>query len=335
MPGWHSGWSAERKAGFQIKQSARVPVAALPQPQPGCASAARVRSCQSRQPLVSQPLRAGLPPSRPPTCSAMAYTCGLSSPSGTPRYCAIMRGPYSWRSRLCGLACRRKPGRAGADRGPGGAGGRQRQIDEPRPGKAGQHASTCGSGCRWRASAGSRSRAQARPQTCPALPPSPQSGCCQSTCRWSRGCSARAACAGCCSGGRTGQAGRQASQAQPASGPRLAGRRAAVPAEQHRRSTRGAGVQPRQVLAPSSTLSCPTQSAIKVPPSSKWRQRQQGAGDWGPPQQGFSSDQVNSRGLYRNEPHPGSCRKSDLTRSSTVSSRSFCNMRGMGWRPSR
>ena len=47
-----------------------------------------------------------------PTCSAIAYTCGDSSPSGTPLYCAIMRGPYSWRSRLCGLACRHGHGRA-------------------------------------------------------------------------------------------------------------------------------------------------------------------------------------------------------------------------------
>lgn len=39
------------------------------------------------------------------TCSAIAYTCGLSSPSGTPLYCVIIRAPYRCRRRLCGFAC--------------------------------------------------------------------------------------------------------------------------------------------------------------------------------------------------------------------------------------
>ncbi len=38
-------------------------------------------------------------------CSAMAYTWGVSCPCCTPRYWAIMRPPYWWRSRLCGFTC--------------------------------------------------------------------------------------------------------------------------------------------------------------------------------------------------------------------------------------
>ena len=42
---------------------------------------------------------------RAPTCSAIAYTWGLSSPSMAPRYCAIMRAPYRCFSGLCGFTC--------------------------------------------------------------------------------------------------------------------------------------------------------------------------------------------------------------------------------------